>query len=207
MKRPMPPESVLDPERVTFVPAPEVDEWMRQAFLEESSPLYNVEHDHLSQAKIAVMWTNADNTRQMRLVAGMVELPKPHPALGKWSKARFEYQLIEWFGDEELDFLMTLYAPYASIATDAQFCALVEHEMYHCAHKLKYGMPDYRRDGKPKFTIKGHDAEEFVGIVRRYGVGSAAAGVSELVEAARRKPEIADADIAGVCGTCMLRLA
>lgn len=200
----MPPAELVTALDGMFLPAPEVDEWLRKAFLTETSPLYNVEHDHLNSALLGILWTNVSNVRQMRKVAGMVELPKPHPALGKWAKARQEMQLRNWFGTEELDFLITLDAEYAAGASDVQFCALVEHELYHCAHKLEDGCPAfYRSTGKPKFTIKGHDVEEFVGIVRRYGVGAAAGDTIALVAAAQSKPEIAPAEITSLCGLCV----
>ncbi|WP_267902481.1 putative metallopeptidase [Sinorhizobium meliloti] len=41
----------------------------------------------------------------------------------------------------------------------------------------------------PVFTVRGHDVEEFVGVVRRYGAD--AAGVRAIVDAANRPPEIA----------------
>lgn len=55
----------------------------------------------------------------------------------------------------------------------------------------------------PKLGIRGHDVEEFVGIVRRYGAGDTA----KFVAAAQRAPEVGHADIARACGTCILRAA
>lgn len=193
----------MEPEGV-FLPAYEVDGWLRATFLEEASPLYNVEHNHLNSAQLGILWTNVENTRQMHRVAGMVELPKPHPALGKWSKARTEFQMRRWFGDIERDFLITLDAVYCAGASDLDFCALVEHELYHCAQKIEDGVPAFnRRTGMPNFAIKGHDVEEFVGIVRRYGAAAAAGDTSALIAAAKKTPEIAAVEIASVCGTCL----
>ncbi|WP_420376855.1 putative metallopeptidase [Sinorhizobium medicae] len=53
--------------------------------------------------------------------------------------------------------------------------------------------------------MRGHDVEDFVGVVRRYGAD--AAGVRAIVDAANRPPEIARANIAHACGTCQLRVA
>jgi hypothetical protein len=85
----------------------------------------------------------------------------------------------------------------------------VEHELYHCAQVLDlFGMPRFRRDdGKPIFAMRGHDAEEFVGVVRRYGVGVAAGGVAELVKAANEVPTVARAAIGLACGTCQRMVA
>jgi len=89
---------------------------------------------------------------------------------------------------------------------DPSFCALVEHELYHCGQKLDvHGMPKFGQDGMPQFAIRGHDVEEFVGVVARYGAD--AAGVSEMVEAAKHRPSVGLASIAGACGTCHLKVA
>ncbi|MGI8655463.1 MAG: putative metallopeptidase [Pyrinomonadaceae bacterium] len=211
MDRPYPPSQLFDIDAATFgafVPAPEVETWMQETFIDDASPLYNEDHAHLAQARIGVLWTNAVNVTKMVPVAGMVELPKPHPALGKWGKARHEWQMQQWFGDLELDFLITLYAPYAlNEAGDIEWCALIEHELYHCAQSLdEFGSPAFnKRTGRPKFTIKGHDVEENIGIVRRYG--ATGRNVKEFVAAANRKPEIGFADVSRACGTCRLRVA
>jgi len=53
-----------------------------------------------------------------------------------------------------------------------------------------FGAPKFKKStGLPSFTLRGHDVEEFVGVVRRYG--AAAAGVQAMIDAAaegRRSP-------------------
>jgi hypothetical protein len=188
-----------------FWPAPEVEEWFRAVFLDPDSPLYNPEHEHLNSARVGVLWTTAECVRQMKRVVGQVELPKPHPALGKWAKSRWEYQIRQWFGRQELDFLMTLDAPHCAGLSDLGFCALVEHELYRCAQKLDaFGLPAFNlRTGRPKFAIKGHDVEEHVGIVRRYGARAGAGETLALVETARKRPEVSSVEFAGSCGVCL----
>jgi hypothetical protein len=96
---------------------------------------------------------------------------------------------------------------HAARINDVTFCALIEHEMYHCAHaRTEFGAPRFRKDGRPIFGMRGHDAEEFVGVVRRYGLAAAAGGVRELVEAALREPEVARANVDAACGTCGSRV-
>jgi hypothetical protein len=53
--------------------------------------------------------------------------------------------------------------------------------------------------------MRGHDVEEFVGVVARYG--AEATGVAAIVDAAKAGPTIGRASIAGVCGTCSLKVA
>lgn len=133
-------------------------------------------------------------------VAGMARLPRPNPVQDEWSKAMYWQQIEDWF-DHRPDFLITLYAPYANEVDNVSFCALVEHELYHCALKT------ITNKGKPIWGIKGHDVEEFVGIVERYGAGAAAGKTLDLIAASRRKPLIGQAEAAAVCGTCMRLVA
>jgi hypothetical protein len=59
--------------------------------------------------------------------------------------------------------------------------------------------------GMPAFAIRRHDVEEFVGVVRHYGVDPAGCGARALVDAAKKAPEIAPVRIAQACGTCHLK--
>jgi Putative phage metallopeptidase len=121
--------------------------------------------------------------------------------MGKWAKARAELQIIGWFGDIP-DFILTFDASYAALCSDAQWCALVEHELSHCGvERDMYGAPKFRKStGLPAFTLQGHDVEEFIGVVRRYG--AAAADVQAMIDAAAQGPTIAAADIDFACGNC-----
>jgi hypothetical protein len=206
--RPFPPQELViysDAEMADrFEPAPDLLAWIRQTFIDEDGELANPDHAHLAQAELGVLWTNCDNTKNMRSVIGQAELMPPM-AMGKWQRARAIQQIEDWFGGMP-DFLLTFSAPACAGMDDATFCAVVEHELYHCAQKQdQYGMPKFGQDGQPSFGIRGHDVEEFVGVVARYG--SKAAGVSHMVEAASHRPLIGEASIAGVCGTCALKVA
>lgn len=206
--RPQPPDELANLSELEmldrFAPAPDLREWICETFIDEDSPLYNPDHQHLRDARLGVLWTNCDNSRQMRAVIGQAELMPPM-AMGKWQRARAIQQVEEWF-DMMPDFLLTFSAPAAAGMDDASFCALVEHELYHCGTKLDdFGMPKFKQDGTPAFAMRGHDVEEFVGVVARYG--AEASGVTAMVDAAQRGPTIGRASIAGVCGTCHLKAA
>lgn len=200
MRRPYPPADMLEDPNPRFVPAPELETWARQQFINEISPLHNPEHVHLQMANLGFVWTNAPNSRGGRVIAGTCELMPPM-AMGKWARARAEAQMREWFGDMP-DFLITISAPHAQAFDDASFMALVEHELYHAGQdKDEFGQPKFSKSsGLPIFALRAHDVEEFNGIVRRYG--AAAAGVEEMVRAANKGPEIGEAQIARACGTC-----
>lgn len=202
LKRPSPPPRLLG---VGFevVPAPDLSAWLFATFVNDGAPLLNEDHEHLREAAVGCLWTNVDNRRQMRTVLGTAEIFAPKG--NAWQKARQEQQVRAWFGGEP-DFIITVFAPYAAEADDASFAALIEHELYHCSQaEDEYGSPRFRRDGSPVFGIRGHDCEEFVGVVRRYGVGASASGVGHLVAAAKMKPLLSGARIQQACGTCALR--
>lgn len=209
MQRPYPPSAMTarEPERgtPTFLPAPEVEVWIREALLDTKSPLYNEDHVHLEHATIGVLWTRAPNERGVWTVAGQAEMPRPQG--NRWAIARQVEQLEGWFG-EVPTFVVTLNAPYVAEQSDPVWCAIVEHEIYHCGQKRgAYGEPLFNSvTGLPKFTIRPHDVEEFVGIVRRYGVGATAGASMQFVRAANEPPEIVAVDFRAACGTCAIAL-
>lgn len=109
-------------------------------------------------------------------------------------------QVRRWRGAVP-DSIVTIDALYAAECGDAEICALVEHELYHCAqNRDAFGAPRFTRYGLPIWTMRGHDVEEFVGVVRRYG--SDAAGLRNLIEAAACQPQIGRAAVAHLCGSC-----
>ncbi|MHC2797172.1 hypothetical protein ACVINZ_006184 [Mesorhizobium jarvisii] len=202
-QRPLPPAELLEANEIKFVAAVELAQWALATFIVEEASLRNDDHRHLNQANIGALWTNVPNGRAGRSIIGQAE--RGLPPAGKWLRARIERQILDWFGDVP-DFILTFDAHYASQCSDDEFCALVEHELYHCGQERDmFGQPKFRKSGLPAFTIRGHDVEEFVGVVRRYGAD--AAGVREMVDAAKAGPEIANVSIAQACGTCRLRVA
>jgi len=173
--------------------------------MREGSPLHNPDHQHLRDADIAYLWANQQNSSKMRRVVGQCE--EVTFRCGAWQKGRQEQQMEEWFGRVPA-YLITLDAKYAVECSDIEWCALIEHELYHLAQKTdEFGAPAFTKDGMPKLGIQGHDVEEFVGIVRRYGAGAAAGDTAKLVTAAQRVPEIAELNIAQACGTCLRKVA
>jgi hypothetical protein len=202
--RPRPPEDLLGGEgavtETPVRPAPDLLDWMRATFIDQDALLVNEDHAHLREARLGVLWCAVPNARQGNAVVGMCETTA---FMGnRWAKARFEQQVTGWFGAMP-HFLLTFDAEYAALCDDATFCSLVEHELYHAGQERDpYGAPKFRKDGSPAFTIRGHDVEEFVGVVARYGTGAAAGQTAALVAAANRAPIICEAEIAGACGTC-----
>lgn len=204
-KRPMPPAMFAEPMNSRYAPAPDVLKWAQETFLIEGGELHNEDHLHLQYADIEFLWAPGSFAKQGRTVIGQCE--EVTFRCGPWQKGRQEQQMREWFGSVP-DYLITLDARYCLECTDAEFCALVEHELYHIGQeKDLFGGPAFTKDGQPKLMIKGHDVEEFVGVVRRYGIGHPEGALAQLVAAANNTPEVAKINIARACGTCLLKAA
>lgn len=203
--RPMPPADLLELAELAVTrlrPAPEVWGWVQSQILAETGSIHNPDHAHLLDADIGVLWASSSFTKQGRVVVGQAE--QVMFRAGGWQKARQEQQMIDWFCRVPA-FVITLAADYCSQCSDAEFCALVEHELYHIAQATdQYGAPKFTQEGLPKLQMRAHDVEEFVGVVRRYG---ASQEVRALVEAASQPPEVANINIARACGTCLLKSA
>lgn len=186
----------------SLAPAPELGRWAQDIILSADGPLYNPEHAHLIDGDIEFLWAASGFEKQGRLVLGQAE--QVMFRAGGWQKLRQEQQMEEWFGRVPA-FLITLSAAFCRKCSDVDFCALIEHELYHIAHdRDQYGAPAFTKEGLPKLKLRGHDVEEFVGVVRRYG---ASEDVARLVEAAKVAPEVAKLNVARACGTCLLRAA
>lgn len=204
-RRPMPSPAFVSEftPYIRLMPAEGLWEWVQEQIIADSGHLHNPDHAHLADADIAFMWAATAFTKKGRTVLGQAE--QVMLRAGGWQKARMEQQMYEWFGRIP-KFIITLAADYCSQCSDLEFCALVEHELYHIAQATdEFGAPKFNKEtGQPVLTLRGHDVEEFVGVVRRYG---ASTEVQELVDAANQPAEVAKLNIARACGTCMLKLA
>ncbi|ABX35872.1 conserved hypothetical protein [Delftia acidovorans SPH-1] len=181
-----------------YVPAEGVAEWVQAEIIAEDGRIHNPDHAHLIDADLVFLWAPDGFTKAMKTVIGQAE--EVMIRAGGWQKGRQEQQLYDWFGRVPA-FMITLDATYCAQCSDAEWCALVEHELYHVAQALdEFGAPKFGRDGKPKLKIRGHDVEEFVGVVKRYGPS---ADVKRLMDAANAGPELRMGNIAHACGTCL----
>lgn len=205
IERPFPPAEFIEEfaPYIKLIPATGVHEWVIEQIISEDGVLHNPDHLHLLEADIAFLWAANAFTKKGSTVLGQAE--EVMMRAGGWHKARMEQQMYEWFGHKP-DFIITLAGDFCSQCSDLEFCALVEHELYHIAQATdEFGAPKFYRDsGLPKLCMRGHDVEEFTGVVRRYG---ASADVQELIDAAAHPAEVANIDIARACGTCLMKLA
>lgn len=187
------------PER--FAPADDLERWIRRAFIAGDGAFYNPDHIHLQFATIGILWTNVPLVYQQRPIAGQAEMPTPQG--NKWRRGRQLQQIVEWFGIVP-DFLITLSAPTFAALSPRLQCAIIDHELCHCAQDLdEFGCPKFTQEGLPKFAVRGHDVEEFISVVRRWGVTHG--NVRELADAVASTPLITDEAITVACGTCLGR--
>lgn len=158
----------------------------------------NPDHAHLREAIIGWLWAYEPSEFRGKRLAGECRRPKPGGA--RWSQMMGEQQIRQLFGSVP-DFIITIDAELAKMVENDQFCALIEHELYHAAQDVDlFGAPRFTREGRPCFTMRGHDVEQFLGVVERYG--AAAAGVSDMVMAATLGSSIEKREVELACATC-----
>ncbi|WP_228264364.1 putative metallopeptidase, partial [Acinetobacter baumannii] len=167
------------------------------------SKLFNPDHMHLRSFRypdIAVMWARSGFKKQGRQVIGTTE--KVIFNVGGWRKARQEQQMRDWFGFVPT-YLITVDASFCERANDTEFCYLLEHELYHIGvMRDEDGEIVYSdSSGLPKHYLAGHDVEEFIGVVKRYGPSK---NVKRLIEVAKNPPFVSNLDISKCCGNCVI---
>ena len=211
--RPFPPTDLIDQaeeeEAIRIAPAVELKEWVIKNYLTIGGQLHNPDHDHISELLhddetfLAFTWASSACQSKKRMVLGQCE--KVMFNQGGWKKARQEQQMRDWFGCVPA-YLITIDASFCEQASDHDFCALIEHELYHIGQERNEEgeLMWSASTGLPKLYLRGHDVEEFHGVVQRYG---ASPDVQKMVELANDGPTISRANIAHACGTCLLKLA
>ncbi|MDC4871751.1 putative metallopeptidase [Acinetobacter baumannii] len=208
--RPFPPQELIDKadeeEAIRLAPAPDLMNWVIANFLTIGGPLHNPDHDHIAELIhdneefLAFAWASSACMAKKRMVLGQCE--KVMFNQGGWKKARQEQQMRDWFGYVPV-YLITIDASYCDQATDRDFCALIEHELYHIGvERDEDGDPLISEmTGLPKHYLAGHDVEEFVGVVKRWGADES---VKRLIEVAKQAPFVSDVNISKCCGTCLI---
>jgi hypothetical protein len=164
-----------------FLAAPEIYEWLHNTILNPDHEWYNNDHSHLMDyrvSEISFLWAQNAYIKKNKVILG--ECEKVMMMAGGWKRERQEMWFKDTLGDVPT-YLITLDANYCRDCTDAEFAALVEHELYHISHKAdEFGDPAFTQDGKPQLEIVSHDVEEFFGVVRRYGGDEAVRRMAEL---------------------------
>lgn len=104
-------------------------------------------HDHLAEAKIALAW--------------MHEVKPDRDGHLVWGRTRKVGPAERIFHDH--DFVITLNAAVWVELSPTARRALMDHELSHCGSRTN-------DDDEVVYYVRKHDLEEFVAIVRRYGL-------------------------------------
>lgn len=158
-----------------FVADPFLRDWA-MATLVGDGPLHNPDHWHLRFASLLFVWAPTTFRSQGRVVVGTAQLGKQQGANGKREFLEWSYARLN--GGELPDFVVTLCAPWFQdrlLDMDGRaVCAVIDHELYHCGQEVDpvFGVPKFTKAGLPKFAVRGHDVEEFVGVAARWGAWS-----------------------------------
>ena len=160
-RRPFPPVNFTGENWLPYtrlIPATEIGEWVNQHILSVDGRIHNPDHTHLLDADVAFMWASGAFAKSGRVVLGQCE--QVMMRAGGWQKSRMEQQMHEWFGRIP-KFIITLAADYCEQCNDLEFCALVEHELYHIAQATDdHGAPKFNKEtGMPVLKLRGHDVE------------------------------------------------
>lgn len=208
--RPFPPTEFIaqaeEEEVIRLIPAVDLKEWVIANWLTVGGHLHNPDHDHIAELLhddetfLAFAWASSAAVAKKRMVLGQCE--KVMFNQGGWKKARQEQQMRDWYGFVP-QYLITVDASFCEQATDHDFCALIEHELYHIGvERDEDGEAIYSEmTGLPKHYLADHDVEEFYGVVRRWG---ASENVKRLVEIAKNPPFVSDFNVSACCGTCVI---
>lgn len=195
-----------------FARDPEMERFIRTHWIDDGGVFPSDAFLHLQEASIGVLWANVTapvaGSHGTRTVAGLAEVYEARPAK-RWIMERQNAYMHLLFGPILPDFVLTFDAQYFAAETIslATKLAVITHELCHCQQALdRFGDPKFNsRTGKPEWSIAPHDVEQFNLVVRWFG--AEAAGVQEMVEAAKQAPLMLGRVDAFSCGTCGGRAA
>jgi hypothetical protein len=138
------------------------------------------EHLKVGEANFFVLFRQFELVKSKRLILGQMALPVAQGSM----RDLFAWLLGKACESVFPDFILTIERDWWTSATDLQRNALVFHELCHCGHDTdKEGMLKFTDEGRPVYTIVGHDIEEFDAVVARYGAWNA--GITAFRDAMR----------------------
>lgn len=131
------------------------------------------EHSHLQDATIGYMFRDDELTRHGKVtVAEAILLERLLPSDKRWSR------FVKWSIRHHVlktamlpDFLVLIDRNLWEGFDAGQKLALVDHELLHCSQaKDEDGSDKFHKDGRPVWSVRGHDVEAFGGEVTRNGL-------------------------------------
>lgn len=131
------------------------------------------EHAHLQEANIGYVFRDDELRRHGKvigaeaiLVERILQSDKRYSRIVKWAFLR----VLQ--ASELPDFLILVDRNiWAGMEPEAKL-ALIDHELSHCWYQTEEDgeTQKFRKDGSPLWAIRGHDLEEFCGVVARNGL-------------------------------------
>jgi hypothetical protein len=132
------------------------------------------EHAHLQDANIGYVFRDDELRRRGKVIAAeailverILQSEKRYGRIVKWALLHHILKV------EELpDFLVLIDRNiWSGMEPDAKL-ALIDHELSHCFFQTEDDgeTPKLTEDGRYRWTIRGHDVEEFCGVVARNGL-------------------------------------
>lgn len=135
------------------------------------------EHEHLQQAAIGYIFRDDEITRHGKvtwaeaiMVERILQSEKRWARLVKWAILR----ILSQFGETLPDFIVLIDRNVWQGLDADQKLALVDHELSHCWYATEEDgvTQKFHKDGSPWWSVRGHDMEEFEGVVLRNGLWS-----------------------------------
>ena len=152
--------------------------------------------EHLQECRIGYLITDEEIRMQGRDKAGYAIMPQ---AMGQNGKL-FDWTLAVQFGfiDECFDApvppdaIMVVQQEAWQVYQPIQRAGLVFHELKHIAHlHTKDGEPRYSdEDGRPLYSIIGHDVEEFTEVAALFGQQTQWKGFAQIVLGSELDPRV-----------------
>lgn len=133
------------------------------------------EHAHLEDATIGYIFRDDELRRRGKVIAAeailverILQADKRYGRIVRWAILR----VLPAFETYPPDFLILIDRNIWEGMDQSQRIALVDHELSHCAQAVGEDgeTSKFTREGMPVWTIKGHDLEEFCGVIERNGL-------------------------------------
>ncbi len=130
------------------------------------------EHRHLADATIGYVFRDDELTRHGKvIVAEAILVERILPSDKRWSRF-IKWSLQRVLSGNLPDFLVLIDRNLWDGFDAEQKLALIDHELSHCWYATEDDgtTQKFHQDGSPWWTIRGHDLEEFCGVVDRRGL-------------------------------------
>ena len=154
--------------------------------------------EHLEECRIGYLLTDEEIKMQGKVKAGFVTMPTAqgqNRKLYEWSLTQ-AFDFVDPNYDEPVapDAIMVIAAEAWEEYSPEQRTMLVFHELEHIAHATtREGEERYsEEDGRPVYSIVGHDVEEFVSVAETFGTLDGNRAFAKLLTSGQTDPRVAE---------------